>query len=378
MEIVRRVLKGHPGLYQVAIGRFGSIALGAVFWLVMARLLEPGVYGNVKWLMSIAMFASILCVLGWGKTLITYYPKKEKEELIGGATMIVLVASLAVGFAMSALIEPVVGILIVGLSLFTMTISSELGKHRYGRYKWISVGTKLAILPLAVGMYFLMGLVGIIVGYAIPMLFVGLLSVGHIRKGNPGIREAKGKIGFAIRAFGVDASRGSTGLLDKILIGPLFGMRLLGLYQLAYQIFATLGVLPGVLFSYMLPQKSAGEETGEVGLLGILASIAMAISVIILSPWLIPRIFPSFAESVTMIQIMSLGVVPYTVAMIQMSGLYAQEKPGTVLVSYLSALTVGIIGILSLGKYFGGIGLAVSMVLLQTTLAIMLLFHTRR
>jgi hypothetical protein len=63
LETVNRVLKGHPGFLQVAVGQVGAVALGAVFWFVMARLLEPGDYGQINWLISIAMFASTCCVL---------------------------------------------------------------------------------------------------------------------------------------------------------------------------------------------------------------------------------------------------------------------------------------------------------------------------
>jgi O-antigen/teichoic acid export membrane protein len=143
----------------------------------------------------------------------------------------------------------------------------------------------------------------------------------------------------------------------------------LGLYQLAYQIFMALSVLPVILFSYILPEKSAGAKTKEVEILGILISIALAASVVVLSPTIIPWVFPNFAESVGLVQVMSLGAIPFTVAATKMSELYARERPGAVLVSYAAALVVGIAGILVLGSYFGTIGLATGMLLLQTTLA---------
>jgi len=68
METVQRVLKGHPGLVHVTIGQVGAAALGAVFWFVLAGLLDPGDYGQTNWLISVAMFASTFCVLGWGRT----------------------------------------------------------------------------------------------------------------------------------------------------------------------------------------------------------------------------------------------------------------------------------------------------------------------
>lgn len=377
METVHRTLRSHPGFLQVAIGQAGAVAIGAVFWFLMARLLEPGDYGHINWLISIAMFASMCCVLGWGKTVITYYSKEGRDELLGGATAIVLVASLAVGVAMSLLVEPLIGPLIVGLSLFSMVISAELGGRRYKRYKWICVAPKFIALLLAMAMYFWIGLFGVLLGYAIPYLIFGLLSLRYLYKSNPGIGEARKKTGFALKAFGVDITTGSTSLLDKILIGSVFGMVTLGLYQLAYQIFAALSVLPGVLFYYLLPEKSAGTKTKPIETLGILTSVALAALVIVLSPWIIPWIFPSFAESVRVIQIMGLGIIPYTIAITKMSELYARERPGMVLISYLPALAVGTAGILVLGSYFGGIGLATSAVLLQTTLAIMLLLRAK-
>jgi len=369
METVHRVLRGHPGILHVAIGQAGAVALGAIFWFVMAKLLEPSAYGQVNWLISIAMFVSTSCVLGWGKTVVTYYPKEGADELLGGAVTIVLVTSIAGGVVMGLLVEPLVGLLIVGLSLFSMTVSFELGKRRYKRYMWAWIGVKIISLPLAIAMYFWQGLLGVLLGYAIPHLIFGLSSLRYMHRSNPGIKEARGKAGFALKAFGVDITTGSISWLDKILIGSLFGMVTLGLYQLPYQIFMALSVLPSVLFSYLLPEKSAGTKTREVEILGILASVALAASVVVLSPIVIPWVFPNFAGSVGLIQVMSLGVVPFTITVTKMSELYAKERPGAVLISYLSALAVGIAGILVLGSYFGGIGLATSAVLLQTTLA---------
>lgn len=372
MRTVRRVLGNHPGFLHVGIGQVGDIALSAMFWFIMARLIMPGDYGQVNWLLSIATFASMCCVLGWGKTIVTYYPKEGKDALMRGAVIIVLIASFAVGIVMGVLVEPLVGLLIIGLSLFSMTISFELGKRRYKHYKWILIGVKLILLPLAIAMYFWLGLFGMLLGYAVPYLIFGLLSMRCVHMSNLGISEAKKKIGFALRAFGVDATGRSIGLLDKILIGSIFGMVVLGLYQLAYQILAALAVLPGILFTYLLPEKSAGMKTREIEFFGLTASIALACLVIFLSPIIIPWAFPGFSEGVRIIQIMGLAIIPSTIVATRMAGLYARERPGAVLISYAIALAVEIAGILVLGSYFEAIGLAVSVVLLQSTLAISL------
>ena len=377
METVNRIIRGHPGFLHVAIGQAGSVAVGAVFWFFIARLLQPDAYGQVNWLISIASFAAAFCVLGWGKTIVTYYPKEGSEELVGGATLIVLVASLAVGIAMGLFFEPLVGLLIVGLSLFSITISYELGRRRYKRFMWISLIAKFMSLPLAVLLYFMFGLPGVLLSYTIPSLIFGILSLKHLSSSNPGMGKAKEKAGFAFKAFGADTTSSATGLLDKILIGGIFGWMMLGLYQLAYQIFAFLGVLPGVMFTYLLPERSAGAKTKEIEVLGLMASIALACSAIILSPVVISWAFPSFAGAVGIVQVMSLGIIPSAIVATRMSELYARGRAGAVLTSYLVALAVEIMGIVVLGNYFGGIGLATSVVLLQTALAAMLLLYAR-
>lgn len=378
MKSIREVLDGHPGLSHVAAGQVGGMALGAIFWFIMARLLKPEAYGNVNWLISLAMFVSAFCVLGWGKTIATYYPKEGKDELLGGATLIVLVASLAAGIGIGIFLEPLAGLLVLGLSLFSITLNSELGKRRYSRFKWIWIGTKLISLPISVIMYFWLGLIGVLAGYAIPHLVFGSLSLKYIEKSNPGLREAGEKLYFALKSFGVNTARSSTNLLDKILIGPIFGMAVLGIYQLAYQIFMALSVLPMVLFSYLLPEKSAGTKTEKIEVLGIITSVILAALSIGLSPLVIPYLFPGFAGSVKLVQIMSLGVIPFTITATKMSDLYSAERPGSVLVSHLIALAAGVVGILLLGNLFGAIGLATSMVILQMTLASLLIFFERR
>ncbi|KUO42821.1 MAG: hypothetical protein APU95_02365 [Hadesarchaea archaeon YNP_N21] len=377
METVHRVLKGHPGFMHVAIGQAGSFAIGAVFWFLMARILDPGAYGQVNWFVSIAMFASACCVLGWGTTITTYYPKERNDGLLCGATTLVLIASLLVGIAIGALIGPLVGLLIFGLSLFSITLSTELGKRSYRRYKWIQICAKLMVLPLTVWMYFWIGLLGVLIGYAVPFMIFGLSSLRYVRRTNPGMIEAREKFGFAVKAFGANIASSSTSWLDKILIGSFFGMAALGVYQLAYQIFMLLSMLPTILFSYLLPEKSAGTKTREVETLGVIAAVALSLSAAAVSPIIIPKVFPNFSGSVELIQVMSFGVVPFSIAAMKMSGLYAHEMPGAVLISYLIALAVGIAGIIVLGNYFGALGLAMSVVLLQTTLAASLIIFGR-
>ena len=69
---------------------------------------------------------------------------------------------------MTLLLEPLAGLMVIGFSLFSIALSTELAKRRYSRYMWAWIGTKLAALLLAVWMYSWLGLLGVLLGYIIP------------------------------------------------------------------------------------------------------------------------------------------------------------------------------------------------------------------
>lgn len=363
---------------HIALGRAVAMAFGVILWLMMARLLMPSDYGTINYLISIAMLVSIATGLGLTKTIMTYYPKEGKENLISGSIMLVLLSS-SIAAILVTLWEPLLGVLIFGLSLFSLAVHVELGRRMYKRYMWLWAGAKILVLPFSISMYLVLGLPGFLLGYVLPPFILALVSLRRVNwRANPRLREIRTKIGFASKAWIVELMTGSSWLLDKVLIGFLFGMAILGTYYFAYQVYMLLSLLPLVLFTFLLPEKSAGVNTKKVESLGLQLSIVLAVAALVLAPLLLPWIFPNFVGSIRSVQIMALAVIPATLAMIKMSQLYASERPGAVLISYTIAVSVGIIGIIFLGRYFGTIGLAVSMVFLQVTLAISTFLYTKR
>jgi thiamine biosynthesis lipoprotein len=371
------IVKNHRGLVRVAVGQLGAATVGAAFWLVMAFILHPVAYGHLSYLISIGMLISAFTVLGWGKTIATYYPKEGRKELLSGPVVIVLAASLLAGAITSLVLDIAIGLLIIGCSLFSLAVYSDLGEQNYTRYMWMWLGVRFASFVLAIAIYLWWGMVsGIVAGLAIAYLIFGSRILRHFRI-NPPMKEVQGKMGFALATLGADVSTGAVNLLDKILIGLYFGVGMLGFYQLAYRIFVALTIVPKILLFYLLPEKSAGKSTRGIEIGGILASVGLAGLTIILAPLVIPQIFPDFIESIPAIQIMGLAAIPATIAGIKTSELYAREKAKIVLASHLVALGVGVSGIMFLGESFGLLGLAISMLILQVTLAVSLTFIPR-
>ena len=82
-----------------------------------------------------------------------------------------------------------------------------------------------------------------------------------------------------------------------------------------------------------------------------------------ISPIVIPIFFEKYTDAITMIQIMSIGIIPQVIDKIYLSKSLSLEKSKIILISRgISAITL-IGGILLLGQTYGVIGIATSFVL---------------
>ena len=80
-------------------------------------------------------------------------------------------------------------------------------------------------------------------------------------------------------------------------------------------------------------------------------------------PFILPSVFPKYAELTSAITILSIGVIPSTLVMIFTSELLGIEKSKFVLIGESIAFVTIVIGIVTLGSLMGIEGLAISFVL---------------
>ncbi|MEW6593055.1 MAG: FAD:protein FMN transferase [Candidatus Hadarchaeota archaeon] len=354
------------GLAQVSIAQLSATLLGAIFWLVLAAVIHPVSYGYLSWLVSIATIISVICSVGLGKTIVTYFQKEKSQELLGSFVSLVLFLSVMAGALTALALGLPSGLLVVGLSIFSMAIHLELAKRDYRRYMWLWVGARILSLFLPLLFYLVFGATGwILVGMAVVYLVFGVGVLRHLR---PSFGKVGEKRGFIYGAWGADVGGAAVNFLDKILIGSLFGMALLGYYNFAYRIFVLLGALPQILFFYLLPERSAGADTRRVERVGIIFSLVLAAAVFFLTPVLIPLAFPGFTEGIIAVQLMALAIVPATAVVIKSSEMYSKENTGVVLGSRLLAIGVGVAGIAALGRHLGLLGLAVTLLMLHVAM----------
>ena len=135
---------------------------------------------------------------------------------------------------------------------------------------------------------------------------------------------------------------------------------------MAFQFLMVLMVLPNILYTYLLPQEASGTLKKEVKLMGIIASVFTALLVVLSSPLIISRFFPTYLNSIELIQVMGLAVVPVTFSSLVNAKLLGREESDLALKGGLIYILSLIITIIILGYLIGAIGLALSVVIAHT------------
>ena len=168
-----------------------------------------------------------------------------------------------------------------------------------------------------------------------------------------------------------------SGTIDKLIIAPVLGLALLGNYSLALQMFAMMMVFSAVVFKYLLPLDASGKSNKKIRQITLVISIIIAIFGVTILPNVIDWLFPKFIDAKDAIQIMSIGVVPGTIAILYSSKFLGMEKSKIVMIPKLVSLVVEIGGFLYFAPIYGIIGLAWVIVTTVTWEAIFALIMNR-
>lgn len=209
---------------------------------------------------------------------------------------------------------------------YGMAIAEILGRKLYSEYAAITTLERVLQIVLSIMLYFQIGLLGILVGYFLGPLLLSYRYLSKLKNITIRINSLKKRINFTLHSYGLNLIGSFSTYLDKIIIGSVFGFYALGLYQLGYQFFMLLGIVPGSLYTYLLPEESSGESRREVKLIGLILSVAIAIFTVLASPWIVKIFFPNFMEAIQIIQVMCLAVIPATIISLSNARLFGKER----------------------------------------------------
>ena len=367
-------LKKSPGFKNISVIGSSTIvgnAISSIFWFYLAGLLGAEKYGELGYLISIAGIVSTVCLVGGTWSMTVYTAKGMKIQpplyiisLISGCTSLVIV------FVIFDSIS--IGIYVIGYVIFQLFLAELLGFKLFKRYGKFYILQKITFVCLALSFNHIIGFEGIIIAYGVSYLIFSLPVFKMLTTVKPNFEILKTKFSFVTSNYLYDLSSAANHQIDKLIIAPIFGFALLGNYYLGLQIIGFLGILPGIVFNYILPQDASGHSTTQIKKITLLSSVGFTLIGIFLIPPLMPIVFPEYTEAVTLLPILSLSVIPIAVQSIFISKLLGQEKTRYVLISRLISIFVLVFGIIVLGNEFGPEGIATAYVLSQVASAILL------
>jgi O-antigen/teichoic acid export membrane protein len=350
------------GLSAIAVSTITANGISALFWLYMASLLGSENYGEVNYFISIAIVSTTVALFGANPTIIVYTAKGEKVApvffVLAGLTGIIV--SIIIFFIFDSIGT---SLLVIGGVVFGLVTSELLGKGLYKKYGKYLVLQKILMVGLTIGLYYLLSLEGIIIGIALSYLPFTLLIYKGITSGRIQLSILKPKRFFIMNNYSLELSRIFGGHADKLIIAPLFGFSLLGNYQLGFQFFLLMSILPSIVYQYSLPQDSKGISNFSLKRNTIILSICISILSFIFSPYLISNLFPTYLEAIQVIQIMSFALIPKTINLMYTSYLLGKEKSKYILIGVIIYLVSQISLIVILGELYGIYGIASSIII---------------
>ena len=349
-------------LSKMGFSNITSQIIYGLFWIFIANIMSVENYGELSYLVAIGTITSTLCLIGGPQTLMVFAAKgiKIQRPLITISLLITSFASVIIFLIFS---DIHVMIFIIGTVIFTIVTSELLGLKLYGQFAKNILIQRILSVCLAILLYYVIGYPGIILGIGISYLIFIKRIIDILRTYPKNYFLIKSKNKFILSSYGVDASKIFATQLDKLFIMPLLGMELLGNYYLGVQILAIGIALPGTVFQYLVPKESSGEQVKKLKIINVLFSSLLVGLGVLLIPIIFPIAFPNYIESVTMIQIMIIALIPATINLMFSSRFYAIEKSNLIFIGSGISILIQIPLLIILGTMWQGIGLAIALVL---------------
>ena len=350
-------LIGKKGLLSIGFADIVGSAISGLFWLYIASQLNPDVYGEIIYFISIAGLAQLVSLVGSSNALTVYTAKNVK---IQSTLFLISISAAVISLAIITIFlnRLDAGLLAVGFVVFSLVNSVILGKKLFVKYAKLILSQKILTLILGLGLYFVFDAYGIIYGLALSYIPHLIIFVKEFSRTKIDFALLKPRKGFIINNYVMSLTAGLGGTIDKLIIAPVLGLALLGNYSLALQMFTIMMMFSAVVYKYLLPSDASGESNKKIRQITLVISIIITILGVTVLPNVIDWLFPKYVDATHAIQIMSLGVVPGTIAILYSSKFLGMEKSKFVMITKLVSLGVLIGGFLYFGPIYGTIGLA--------------------
>jgi len=358
---INDIFASFRGLSIVGMSDIIASVVSSIFWLYVAAIMGANQYGEVSYLLAIAGMSSTVASLGSQSTIIVYTAKNHPIQSSFFFLIIIsgCVASVVLFFLLDTLTT---SLYVITVIIFGLATSEILGRKQYKSYAKYLITQKIIMVVLALIMYNLIGMDGIILGIGSSFLVYVIRIYNGFQNIKIDFSLVKPRIRFMLNSYASDVLSAFNGAIDRIIIVPILGFVALGNYQLGIQFLSITHILPSILSKYLIPEDASGFRNVKIKKISILFSLMFSILGITLSPMIITILFPQYVDAVQVIQITSLAAIPYTISSIYTSKLLGTENTKILLFGSMVNSVILIITIFTLGQIFGINGVASSYV----------------
>ena len=346
-------------LGSIGIADIIASGIGSVFWLYLASLLTAENYGEIQFYVSLAGMAFALSMLGSRNTIIIYEAKKIGLRKI--LFLITIFGGICASVVLWILYQRLdIVALTLGMIFGELAIGYFLGKKLFVKYAIFTILQKSLMISLAIGLYFIMGIEGIIYGIGFSYIPLAIIVFSGFKGKIIELALLRKHSGFIINNYGLIIVGNAKGNLDKLLIAPLIGFGILGNYSIAFQVYLVLMIFTNIAFKYSLTHDASGIFSKKFKIFTIMISVIFSIIGVFFIPQVIPIYFPNFVDSIKVIPILSLAVIPNTISLLYSSKFLGDEKSRFILIGIISTTSLYLILILFLAQSYliQGIGIS--------------------
>ena len=373
LEKIKTLYQNFKGLTEIGAATFITNGVGGLFWFYMASLMGTEEYGQISYFLAIGIIGSRISLLGFANTIMVYSAKgvKIQPPIYLIAILGSVITSLILFFVF--LYDASISLYVIGFVIFSLITSDLLGRKQYRSYAKYLISQKIILIILSVSLYHVIGLIGVILGIAISFLPYSFVIYKEFKNTKIDFSLVRSRAKFITNSFATDLTGTFGGYLDKLIVAPMLGFALLGNYQLGIQFMLIFEIVPIMFYQYLLPKDARNESNTNLKKIIMLISVVLCVLAIILSPIVIPILFPEFTEAVSVIQILSIAIIPFTVTTILNSQFFGTERTRFVLIGSIILVSVQIPSIIGLAALYGINGAAIGILLGNTCQAIYLI-----
>ena len=372
-----RNIKGLKDISTIGVASIAGSGIAAIFWIYLAALMGAENYGELAFYISIASVATSISFIGGPAAITVLVAKKIKIE----STIYILsiTASIISGIVLYIAFTNIgLSVYVLGAVIYNLSVSELLGRKRYREYSIYFTLQKILFVILALVLYYVIGPEGVLIGIGLSFMPFLIQIYSGFKNYNISFQLLKTKWKFVTNNFFIDLSVVLNNQIDRLIIGPMFGFVILGNYYLAIQVLMVLTLIPEIVRKYTIPEDSSGVNTTKIKIITVGFSFILALIGILVVPQILPIFFSEYNESVELIPLISLTIIPATISGLYNSKFLAHEKSNYVVIINIVSTIVLISGVFILGQFLGVIGLAYSFLLSNIVKAVFYFCLTKK